>query len=102
MRKKLADMTPFERVEQRMIGVSNKEAEEIAAKILGRLLAKYTFAQKKNPQEFFERIMNMIIIEAAEYTDTHTSELVFAADMYDRRKKGVFPYNDTVDEEQNC
>ena len=93
MRKKLADMTPFERVEQRMIGVSNEEAEEIAAKILGRLLAKYTHAQNKDPYEFFDRIMKMIINEATAYTKAHSLELAIVAVMNERKEKGEFPYN---------
>lgn len=40
MAKKLADMTPFERVSQRLKGLTNEEAEDVAVQILAQVVAK--------------------------------------------------------------
>lgn len=43
MRKKLKDMTPFERVEPRLKGLSNEEAEDVAVQIIAQVFAKHIY-----------------------------------------------------------
>ena len=85
-RKKLAEMTPIERVEQRMKGMSWEEAEDVGVEILARCLALHTFA-RKDGVEWFERTTNRIIERMDEWRKDNAFVLAFASVANERQKE---------------
>lgn len=74
MRKKLKDMTPFERVESRLIGLSNEEAEDVAVQIIAQVFAKHIYIHKDG-EEYCKGLMRRIAEATCEYTKKHSFEL---------------------------
>lgn len=74
MRKKLQEMTPYERVEPRLKGLSNEEAEDVAVRILAQIVAKHVHI-KKDGEEYFRHLMKTIADAADKYTQDHSFEL---------------------------
>lgn len=66
MRKKLKDMTPWERVEKRLQGLTNEEAEGIAFRILGQTTAKRVYVEGEDigeiAKEYGKRHMEAVIL----------------------------------------
>ncbi len=84
-KKKLSEMTPWERVEPRLKGLSNEEAEEVAVKILAQLLAKHVYIFEDG-EEYFKKLMKKITEGASEFTKSHTFELSLGHVMKKRSK----------------
>ena len=78
MRKKLSEMTPFERVLPRLKGMSNEEAEEVAIKILAQLVAKHVYIEEDGG-EYISYLMKKICESADTYRQEHAFELALAA-----------------------
>ena len=78
MRKKLSEMTPFERVIPRLKGISNEEAEEVAIKILAQLVAKHVYIEEDGG-EYLSSLMKKICESADTYRQEHAGELALAA-----------------------
>jgi len=68
-RKKLSEMTPFERVDSRMKGMTWDEAEEIGTEILGRCMALHVYARKEG-EEYFEHLMRSVCKKSDEWAHT--------------------------------
>lgn len=77
-RKKLEDMSPYERVEQRMKGLTNNEAEDVAVKILAQIVAKHVYSLKDG-DEYFPKLMEKIMSAADEYAKKHSLELAVSS-----------------------
>lgn len=67
-RKKLSEMTPIERVDQRMKGMSWEEAEDVGVEILARCMALHVYS-RKDGKEWFDNTMKRIIERAQEWKD---------------------------------
>lgn len=87
-RKKLSEMTPYERVEQRMKDMTWEEAESVGVEILARVLSLHLYARKEG-EEYFTKLMNKISVRADEYakTDQGSMTLAMAAAEWKREKK---------------
>lgn len=72
MRKKLKDMTPFERVEPRLKGLSNEEADDV--QIIAQVFAKHIYIFKDG-EEYYKGLMHRIAEATREYTKKHSFEL---------------------------
>ena len=85
MRKKLSEMTPFERVLPRLKGLSNEEAEDIAIKILAQVGAKhfYVFC---DGDKYFDDLLKKLSNEIIEYSKNHSYELALGKVFYDKNK----------------
>ncbi len=85
-RKKLSEMTPWERVEPRLKGLKNEEAEEIAVRILAQVLSKHIYVFEDG-REYFTCLMEKIADASTEYTKTHTFALALGNVMEKRYGK---------------
>ena len=85
-RKKLSEMTPIERVDQRMKGMTWEEAEDVGVEILARCMALHTYA-RKDGEEFFKNVMERICKRGDEWAKTHTAILAFASLGYKEQQE---------------
>lgn len=86
MRKKLKDMTPYERVEQRMKGLSNEEAEDVAVKILAQVLAKHVHIFGDG-EKYLESLMKKIVDATREYSMTHSMLIAMGKVVHEREEE---------------
>ena len=77
-RKKLSEMTPMERVEQRMKGLTWEEAEDIGIEILARCLALHMFV-RKDLMQYTERMNERLFENAVKWARSHSTELALAS-----------------------
>lgn len=77
-RKKLSEMTPFERVEQRMKGMSYEEAEDVAVEILARCTCLHIYV-RKDAKEWIANTMERIGKRADEFSQEHSFEISAAS-----------------------
>ena len=79
-RKKLSEMTPIERVDQRMKGMTWDESEDVGVEILARVLALHVYARKEG-DEYLKKLTRRICERADEWAHEpgHTTILAFAA-----------------------
>ena len=85
MRKKLKDMTPFERVEQRLKGLSNEEAEDVAVQIIAQVAAKRVHIFKD--EEYFGKLGRKLIEATAKYAKQHSFELALGSAIEKHKDK---------------
>lgn len=83
MAKKLADMTPFERVSQRLKGLTNEEAEDVAVQILAQVVAKKVVIHGGR-EDVFLALMEKIAKAGDEYIQTHAGLLAMGKVMAER------------------
>lgn len=72
-RKKLAEMTPFERVESRLKGLTNEEAEDVAMTILANLFIKHTYVLKDG-EEWLKQLIPKLGEKAMQITSSLQEE----------------------------
>lgn len=77
-RKKLSEMTPMERVEQRMKGLTWEEAEDIGIEILARCLALHMFVREDLIQ-YTKRMNDRLFENAVKWARSHSTELALAS-----------------------
>lgn len=65
-RKKLSEMTPFERVASRMKYMSFDEAEDVGIEIMARVVAIRMYAESKDGQ-YLQGVFERIIKQADDY-----------------------------------
>lgn len=85
-KKKLAEMTPIERMNKLMEGLSWEEAEEVGAEILARCLAKHKHVLK-DEDKFMDNILEKICERCNEWSHEHSWELAIASVMSKRDKE---------------
>ena len=71
-RKKLSEMTPYERVDSRMKGMSWEEAEDVGVEILARCIALHLFA-REDIEEYLPKLFKRIRVRACEWARTEGS-----------------------------
>lgn len=76
-RKKLSEMTPIERVDQRMKGMTWEEAEDVGVEILARCLALHMYARKDGVDRF-DKTSKRIIERAQEWKDEGNNSWILA------------------------
>ncbi len=86
MRKKLKDMTPFERVEPRLKGLSNEEAEDVAVQIIAQIFAKHALIFKDS-EGYFKSLFDKIAEASVKYAKEHSFELAAGRVAYENSKK---------------
>lgn len=94
MRKKLKDMTPFERVEPRLKGLSNEEAEDVAVQIIAQIFAKHIFIFKDG-EEYYKGLMRRIDEATCKYTKEHSFELA-AGRVAEENKEELTKLTETI------
>lgn len=77
-RKKLSDMTPIERVDQRMKGMSWEEAEDVGVEILARCLSLHVHV-RKDGEKYIDNLLKRVLERATEWTKEHSFELAMAS-----------------------
>ena len=90
-RKKLSEMTPYERVDSRMKGMSWEEAEDVGVEILARCIALHTFA-REDIDEFVEPYVQ--ILEKIKGTDSKDVEIS------EKDKKSLYEFCKNITEEE--
>lgn len=85
-KKKISEMTPIERVEQRMKGMTWEEAEDVGVEILARCLALHTFV-RKDGVDWFEKVTNRIIERMDEWRKDNAFVLACASVANERQKE---------------
>ena len=87
-RKKLSEMTPYERVDSRMKGMSWEEAEEVGAEILGRCLALHIYAREED-EEYVKTLFHKVLKKADEWrkSDYGAFSLAMAHSAWKREQK---------------
>lgn len=85
-RKKLAEMTPIERMNKLMNGLSWEEAEEVGVEILARCLSRHKHVLK-DEEKFMDDIVEKICERCNEWSNEHSWELAIASVMSKRDKK---------------
>ena len=86
MRKKLKDMTPFERVEPRLKGLSNEEADDVAVQIIAQVFAKHIYIFKDG-EEYYKGLMHRIAEATRKYTKEHSFELALGSTIEKHKDK---------------
>lgn len=76
-RKKLSDMTPIERVDRRMKGMTWEEAEDVGVEILARCLSLHVHV-RKDGEEYIDLLLKRLLERATEWTKEHSFELAAA------------------------
>ena len=76
-RKKLADMTPIERMNKLMDGLSWDEAEDVGAEILGRCLALHIYAREED-EEYMKALFRKVVDKANEWRKSDYGAYVLA------------------------
>ncbi len=76
-RKKLSDMTPIERVDQRMKGMSWEEAEDVGVEILARCLSFHVHV-REDGEEYIDNLLKRIFGRAIKWTEEHSYTLAMA------------------------
>lgn len=76
-RKKLAEMTPIERMNKLMNGLSWEEAEEVGVEILGRCMALHIYVRGEN-EEYITGICRKICDRADEWAHSDYGNFVLA------------------------
>lgn len=82
-RKKLAEMTPIERMNKLMKGLSWEEAEEVGVEILARCFARHKHVLK-DEDKFMDNILEKICERCNEWSHEHSWELAIASVMSKR------------------
>lgn len=77
-RKKLSDMTPIERVDQRMKGMSWEEAEDVGVEILARCISLHVHVHKDG-EKYIDHLLKRVLERATEWTKEHSFELAMAS-----------------------
>lgn len=85
-KKKLAEMTPIERMNKLMKGLSWEEAEEVGAEILARCLARHKHVLK-DEDKFMDNILEKICERCNEWSHEYSWELAIASVMSKRDKE---------------
>ena len=85
-RKKLAEMTPIERMDKLMKGLSWEETEVVGAEILARCLARHKHVLK-DEDKFMNNILEKICERCNEWSHEHRWELAIASVISKRDKK---------------
>ena len=88
-RKKLSDMTPIERMNKFMDGLSWDEAEEVGVEILGKCMALHHYARKEN-EEYMMKVFRRICERADEWAHSEYGAFVLAmaasANKHDKKE----------------
>ena len=77
-RKKLSDMTPIERVDQRMKGMSWEEAEDVGVEILARCLALHMYVHK-DEEKYIDHLLTRILERGTEWAKENALGLAMAS-----------------------
>ena len=77
-RKKLSDMTPIERVDQRMKGMTWEEAEDVGVEILARCMSLHIHV-RKDGEEYIDHLLKRMLERTMEWTKEHSFELAVAS-----------------------
>lgn len=86
-RKKLSDMTPIERVDQRMKGMTWEEAEDVGVEILARCLSFHVHVRDEG-EEYIDHLLKRVLERAMEWMKEHSLELAMArAGLQFKQKK---------------
>ena len=85
-RKKLSEMTPIERVDQRMKGMSWEEAEDVGVEILARCLALHIFA-RKDGMDWYDKVLKRITERMDEWRKENAFVLAMAKSWYEKQKE---------------
>ena len=70
-RKKLSEMTPYERVESRLKGLTNEEAEDVALTILAQVFAKHVYIFDDG-EEWLKLMMNKLEEKTIDFTQKNS------------------------------
>ena len=86
-RKKLSDMTPVERIDRALSGLSWEEAEEAGIEILARCMAFHCYV-RNDGEEYYKRIMKCIAERGDKWAKENSAYLYFASVGDKMRKNG--------------
>ena len=74
-RKKVSEMTPYERVGRVMHGLSRAEVEEIGMKILGMCIARRMYALEEDEVKIVDDLFKGSVEKADEFRKDHFMDL---------------------------
>ena len=74
-RKKVSEMTPFERVGRVLHGLDWKDVEEVGMKILGMCIARRIYALEEDEKKIVDDLIKGSIEKADEWRKDHSLDL---------------------------
>lgn len=77
MRKKLSEMTPIERVDKCMKGMSWDEAEDAGVEILARCMALHVYGRKEG-SEYFQHLLLRICERGDQWAHEDNNPFILA------------------------
>lgn len=84
-RKKVADMTPIERVDRVMTGMTNEDAESVAVHILSQLIAKRVCINEDF--DYMDEVYDKIMEGVKNYATEHVTELAISRVFLQKEKE---------------
>jgi hypothetical protein len=85
-RKKMSEMTPIERVERVMKGVSWEDAENVGIEILARCIS-FNFFVNKGGEGYMEKLFARLGDRVQTWTDAHATQLAIGRVAKGRQEK---------------
>lgn len=77
-------MTPYERVEQRLAGLSNEEVEDIAIKMLAQTVAKAVYI--RGDEQYIMQLVKRICEKADEFAKNHSFEITMGKVIHEQEQ----------------
>ena len=71
-RKKVSEMTPFEKASYRLEGCSWDEVEDVAIQLLGRCMAYKLHGLDEEPENYIRQMYTRILEEYQKFTDENS------------------------------
>ena len=85
-RKKISEMTPIERVDRTMKGVSWEDAESVGIEILARCIS-FNYFVNKGGNEYMEKLFARLGDRVQTWTDEHATQLAMGRVAKERQEK---------------
>ena len=85
-RKKISEMTPIERVDRTMKGVSWEDAESVGIEILARCIS-FNYFVNKGGKGYMEKLFARLGDRVQTWTDAHATELAMGRVAKERQEK---------------
>ena len=85
-RKKMSEMTPIERVDRVMKGVSWEDAENVGIEILARCIS-FNYFVNKGGKGYMEKLFARLGDRVQTWTDEHTTQLAMGRVAKERQEK---------------
>lgn len=88
-------MTPFERVEPRLKGLTNEEVEDVAVRMLAQVFAKHIHIFKDG-NEYYKKLQKHLAEETKAYILRNSYELALGSVAHDKNLQSIPPFDKKI------